>query len=285
LSSAPLRISEPTVAAASIDDRAALAAWRARAFALRHARGIRDRQERLRLRWALAIAIVCQVLFFFGLQQWTRPHFEVPEEVRVIHLRLIDPPSEPAPAPQAPPEPLAPTEVSAPPRVRIEPAIRPAARPREAAPESRHESVAAESNAKPSASPVPGVFDRSGRVLLPQENAVGDAERFAAQAPPEDYRPDPMAHLAPLPYKPTRFDKYWKPDDETLLGEWVRKATRKTVYDTRGGTRITCEAFLFFSACGWGPTPRVTIEELKAMRVVPPMPRNSADDPYQQPDD
>lgn len=269
-----------------MDDRAALAAWRARVFALRHAGGIRDRQERRRLRWAIVIAILCQLLFFIGLRHWMQLHVELPEEFRVIRLRLIDPPAEPALAPQAPPEPDLPAEVSAPPRTRSEPKTRPVDIPAQAAPESRREPAGvADGNAKQSPRPVPGVFDRSGRVLLPQENGVGDRARFAAQAPAENYRPDPMAHLAPLPYKPTPFDKYWKPGDETLLGEWVRKATRKTVHDTRGGTRITCEAFLFFSACGWGPTPRVTIEELKAMRVVPPMPRNSADDPYLQPDD
>ena len=94
-----------------------------------------------------------------------------------------------------------------------------------------------------------------------------------------------MAHLAPLPYKPTPFDRYWKPDDETLLGEWVRKATRKTVYDTAAERASPAKPSCSSAACGWGPTPRVSIEELKAMRVAPPMPRNSADDPYLQPED
>ncbi|SFN20211.1 hypothetical protein [Dokdonella immobilis] len=267
-------------------DREALAAWRARLLALRHTQGIRDRHERRRLRWALLIAILCQVVFVIGLRHWMRWQVGATEEFRVIHLRLIDPPVEPAPAPQARPEPVSPAEVSAPPRARSEPMTQSAGMPPEVASESRPQpAVVANSIATQPVRPVPGVFDRSGRVLLPKESGVGDPARFAAKVPEKTWRPDPMAHLSPLPYKPTPFDKYWKPADETLLGEWVRKATRKSVHDTRGGTRITCEAFLFFSACGWGPTPRVSIEELKAMRVVPPMPRRSADDPYLLPED
>ncbi|MEP6880881.1 MAG: hypothetical protein ABI866_02755, partial [Dokdonella sp.] len=97
------------------------------------------------------------------------------------------------------------------------------------------------------------------------------------------YTPNPMAHQSPLPYQATPFDRYWKPDGETLLGEWVRKASKEASHDTKYGTRVTCKAFLFLMACGWGPTPRVSIEELKAMRADPPAPRNSADDPWVPP--
>ena len=113
--------------------------------------------------------------------------------------------------------------------------------------------------------------------------AVDDPALFGARKPLAEFRSNPMSHESPLPYQPTRFDRYWKPDDETLLGEWVRKASKESSYDTKYGTRINCKAFLFLMTCGWGPTPRVSIEELKEMRANPPAPRTSADDPYLPP--
>jgi hypothetical protein len=129
------------------------------------------------------------------------------------------------------------------------------------------------------------VFDSEGRVRLP-DIAVVDAPRMLGQATQRDAaEPDPMRHQSPLPFEPTRFDRDWVSDDETLLGEWVRRLSKESSYDTKYGTRISCKAFLFLMACGWGPTPRVSIEELKGMRANPPLPRSTLEDPFVEPDE
>jgi hypothetical protein len=132
-------------------------------------------------------------------------------------------------------------------------------------------------------SAAPRIFKRDGSVDLPDAPENTDPAAFGSRAHVAPYTPNPMSHHSLLPYEPTMFERDWAPLNETLLGEWVREATKETSWDTQGGTRFTCTAFLFFGGCAWGPTPRVSIEELKRMRADPPMPRPLPSDPPAQP--
>ena len=238
-----------------------------------------DRRKRYRL--ALVISLIVHGMLYFGIRHWSLLHRDVTADSTVIHLRLIDGPSV------EPPREI--VRASSP----AQPAV--AAHEKKSAvvptPLSVRQSgtLFAEpinpvdvSNAVPakveSIDSVSAIFDQRGRVILPA--AVTDDPAVFGSRKHAPFTPNPMAHQSPLPYKATPFDRYWKPDGETLLGEWVRKASKEASYDTKYGTRVTCKAFLFLMACGWGPTPRVSIEELKAMRADPPAPRNSADDPW-----
>ncbi len=276
-----LRDDPASPVAAGDDD--ALAARRASVARLRRSGSGTGDDARRRLRLALAAALALHVLFFLGLRSSTQLHFDVPPETDVIHLRLID--AQPARAPAAPPSvplPPAPMPVAGhghagkpPPSSATPVPVAPVAAP--ARPAERNDIRAL-------AGPL-DLLDRDGSALLPEQAGDETPAKFGLRPRSKSFARDPMVHQSPLPYVATPFDRYWVADDETLLDEWVRKASRQTTYDTVHGTRITCQFFLFLSACGWGPIPRVSIEELKAMRVSPPLPRNSADDPYVPPRD
>jgi hypothetical protein len=282
--------SEQLIDPVSVDDHAfaELAAFRAgRSHARMHIEGDSDRRKRLRI--ALVISLILHGLLYLGIRQWTKLHWDTSAETQVIHLRLIAPePDSPLPIavqplPAAPdPGPVMPT----PSELSVDrPVPRIPDRPQLPVPAQPSVSPLASDAITPTLSDATiatGIFDKHGNVILPAA-PDDDPAVFGSRKRTPEYSPNPMAHASPLPYKKTPFDKYWKPDGETLLGEWVRKASKETTYDTIHGTRITCKAFLFLMACGWGPTPRVTIEELKAMRETPPAPRNSADDPYLPP--
>lgn len=270
----------PGQAAANSD---ALAERRARLVLLRGARGEVGPDDRRRFRIALVIALFAHVLLYLGLQSWTRLRIGIPEETDVIQLRLISPPSDARPASSpvdAGPAATNPVQGSA----AIPADSVPTGKPAQGAPFPRQPPHARQDQALAGAAPL-NLLDRSGSALLPEQAADHDALKFGRRPRTDGTSRDPMVHQSPLAYHATPFDRYWVADDETLLDEWVRKASRQTSYDTVHGTRITCQVFLFLSACGWGPIPRVSIEELKAMRVSPPLPRHSADDPYVQPVD
>lgn len=262
---------------------AALDALRTRLAAVRLLAHGDDRERRRRFRLALAIALLVHGLLYVGVRQWSLLHDEVASESEVIHLRLIDPQAQ-APEVPGPPSIERPVEVSSPDRVEVSvPATAAPRRPQEpgpvaTAPVRDLRDVAPDVDRQPT----PALFDRNARVVLPAPPDP-DPARFGSREHKPGYAPDPMVHTSPLPYKPTVFDRYWTPEGETLLGEWVRKASKESSYDTKHGTRITCKAFLFLMACGWGPTPRVSIDELRAMRVDPPGPRDTVDDPYLPP--
>jgi hypothetical protein len=245
-----------------------------------------DSDRRKRLQIALVVSLILHGLLYLGVRQWTLLHRENAADTQVIQLRLIEPVADiPLPLDVPPPPPsVEPARDPTTPTTSQLPAIAPAP-PMPVKPPSPPVSPLvsnAITPANPDANAATGIFDKEGRVILPAA-AEDDPAVFGSRKHTPEFSPNPMAHPSPLPYKATPFDRYWKPDGETLLGEWVRKASKETVYDTKHGTRITCKAFLFMMACGWGPTPRVTIEELKAMRENPPLPRHSADDPYVQP--
>ena len=250
-----------------------------------------DESERRRLVFSMAVALLVHAGLFVALLQWSRarPAGRVEQEP-ALQLRLIAEPvpvhevQEPVVAPASPVSPpRAPAAPKAPAQARddirsLSPAPQPA-RPAASAPIPM---PAAEAPSAPVVEAATGVepslhlFERDGSIVLPDpDSAPGDPAAFGSRARVPAYTPNPMVHRSPLPYEPTRFEGYWAPADENLLGEWMRRATFTRSWDTRYGTRITCSVFVLFGGCGWGHTPRVSIEELRRMRVEPPMPRPS----------
>ncbi|MBN8480420.1 MAG: hypothetical protein J0L88_02395 [Xanthomonadales bacterium] len=258
----------------------------------------RDGEARRRLLFSLAIAVLVHGVLALVLLQVTRVRRIAPvHDAPAIRLRLIERP--------APEQAQAAAPVRAGDTVQGDASTRQAAprmqvpkRPREpnepleartstAAAARTRTPAAAEAAAQTAALPL-RVFNRDGSVNLPDADSTAvaaDPTAFGRRQRTPAYTPDPMAHRSPLPYEPTRFERDWAPRDESLLGEWLRRSTRTTSRDTRGGTRITCSAFLFFGGCGWGPAPRVTIEELKRMRADPPLPRPSPPRPETEADE
>jgi hypothetical protein len=95
---------------------------------------------------------------------------------------------------------------------------------------------------------------------------------------------DAFARVNPVPYEPTRFNRYWPDVHESLGDEIWRKTTITYGWRTPWGTVVKCKTSLILlgvGGCGWGPAPSLTIEQLKALRapdlLLPPQP--SADDP------
>ena len=77
----------------------------------------------------------------------------------------------------------------------------------------------------------PGLFNTDGSVRVPG-NATGNASKPGAPGSKQAQRADAdraskWLDRPDFPYEPTMFDKYWRPTDETLLGEWVRRAIRE----------------------------------------------------------
>jgi hypothetical protein len=277
--------SGPLIDPVSVDERAFAEFVAQRAYRS-DTRRLADGDGERRQRWwlALVVSLILHGLLYLGIRHWTLLHQDTSADTQVIHLRLIAPepdsplPIDVQPLPAKPDQgPLTPAPSQLPDRF---PAPQIPSEPQSSVPALISNAI---TPAKSETAAAKGIFDKQGRVILPAA-AGDDPAVFGSRKHTPEYAPNPMAHASPLPYKETPFDKYWKPDGETLLGEWVRKASKETTYDTIHGTRITCKAFLFMMACGWGPTPRVTIEELKAMRESPPLPRHSADDPYVQPE-
>ncbi len=77
----------------------------------------------------------------------------------------------------------------------------------------------------------PGLFNADGSVRLPG-NAAGDASKPGAPGSKQAQRADAdraskWLERPSFPYEPTMFDKYWRPTNESLLAEWVRRAIRE----------------------------------------------------------
>jgi hypothetical protein len=64
-------------------------------------------------------------------------------------------------------------------------------------------------------------------------------------AAPWEQRIDPMV------YEPTAFEEIWKPDQESLMGEFFRRSTVTKTFKTPWGTKVTCSWVLIVGGCGW----------------------------------
>lgn len=244
-----------------------------------------DADERLRRRLAAGVALLLNLAFLVALDHVMRPlareraPWQRIAPTDVLQVRLIEetpPSSMPAPAQETPPmpEPPAPTVVERRPRARPNaPApSRTAAAPAEASPARENPVAPVQPDVSAPVSSTPQFYERNGQVRMP-DASVGAAETPFPQLPIVPTEGNPFVHRNPVPYEPTRFDKYFPSVRETLLGEVVRKATVKKAGRLPWGTYVECSWVLFFGGCGWGSPPRASIEELKAMRADPPMPK------------
>lgn len=122
----------------------------------------------------------------------------------------------------------------------------------------------------------PGLFDGQGRPRL----APGDRHEPGGGLPP-GMSTDDLAHLdrngtwlkrPPIGYEPTRFDRYWRPN-ETLLEEWVRKSIKDLVIPIPGTSKsIHCVVSILAlgGACGVSD-PNLNDQEVEA-RPPPDIP-------------
>jgi hypothetical protein len=153
----------------------------------------------------------------FALVVWwemqPRPAREVAQVPRgeALQVRLIAQPR----ATQAPPP-----AVPAPPPPRP-PAVR--ERPR---PDAMTASLPAAASSAPTSPP--RLYDRTGQLLLPTgpTTVAAPSPGYVQRMPQGDSRV--MSHDTPVKYKATRFEKYFPPPDETIVGEGGRSLRRAT---------------------------------------------------------
>lgn len=123
----------------------------------------------------------------------------------------------------------------------------------------------------PVAAPVsaaPRLYDRTGQPLLPAGAATTAAPTpgYVQRMPQGDSRV--MSHDSPIKYKATRFEEYFPPPDETIVGQTVRRALSAThtnehkPVDLGHGIHLKCKTLLGI------PTP---------MCVMPPAPPSKKD--------
>ncbi|HET6911714.1 MAG TPA: hypothetical protein VFH71_00010 [Rhodanobacteraceae bacterium] len=218
-------------------------------------RDIRDRKpprDRLRLGFALFLAIAFQVGLVVLLRLEMRPRYVAPADTErnAIQVSFFAPPSQPSAAPAAPqiapPPPLA----TPPPRLHhIEP--------------HRPNAMTATIGPPP---PALHVYGKNGQVLLPPASSVAATPDYKAPQPQE---PSLMKHTTPLPYHSTQFSKDWAPENESLGAKAFRRAAEATTKEKTirlpGGMKIKCAISPLLIAAGCGPEP------------PPPPPKNDND--------
>jgi hypothetical protein len=227
--------------------------------------------ERMRRRIALAISLLLNAAFSVVVDLAMRPQpRDFPSRSQPIQVRLIEiAESPPAPAFEPPAQPL----------VLLPPPTAPIRRaPRVHAITSREPvattaRVEAPPSPPPSAPPPLRLVGTDGRILLPDSMTASPSASVATTDEPP--LRDAFARRNPVPYTPTRFDKYFPPVEETLGGEIVRKTTVTRTFLTPWGTQITCSASLLMfgmGGCGWGYAPQLSADEMHAMHADPPLP-------------
>jgi|GEM_PF-1549957 len=239
--------------------------------------------ERRRRLAALTSVIALHLMFAIAAYRAAQPHrpdaARVPPAVDgVMHLRLIDDLPDPSPAAGAPVPPAVLSTPSIPVPASASGAVAPPYRPPSseiAAPQAPAGADTAAAADRDGDVPTPLWIERDGAPRLPA--SVAAPRTFSNRPLREAGAPDPLAHRSPLPYAPTRFEKDWAPRDETLGGQWLREHTVSRTVDLPQGYQVRCMWMLILGGCGWGKAPQATIEELKAMRADPPMPRGVVD--------
>jgi len=179
--------------------------------------------ERSIRRVAFVVALLLNAVFIVALYFGTKPHAAPSRSGHPLIVRLIAPVE---PLPVEAPEPM-------PPSHRHERSMKPAAR--------------APASGRAPAKRLPGsvapsrlhLFDTTGRILLPESETALHA------APPSPH--DLLARANPLPYRPTRFDRYFPPVGESLGGEIVRKTQFTQTWLTPWGTQVTCSGTLILA--------------------------------------
>ena len=218
---------------------------------------MRPAPDRRAVAWGIALALMLTMievgLFDVAMRREIARVGHAPPD-RVLHVELIE--EERPLAPPVVTEPAPPLRFPAPAQHRARVARRQG--PREPAPETlpRKET--------------PRLFGLDGRVLLPE---AGDGTHSGSGMQEGSAHGDAFARTNPVPYTPTRFNSYWPDVRETLGEEIMRKTTIVYGWRTPWGTVVECKASLILlgiGGCGWGPAPRLTIEQLRAIRADPP---------------
>ncbi|KAF1688072.1 hypothetical protein B1992_01205 [Pseudoxanthomonas broegbernensis] len=138
----------------------------------------------------------------------------------------------------------------------------------------------------------PGLFDGQGRVRLPGEGqgegpgqgpgqgpGEGTAERGAPGGENDAWTRERIEQAGtwlkrpPYDYEPTRFDRYWVPN-ESLLAEWVRKGIQSVAIPIPGtrGKKINCVISLLQLGGGCGITDPNLNEQPAVARPPPDVP-------------
>ncbi len=90
------------------------------------------------------------------------------------------------------------------------------------------------------------LYAPDGAPLLPAASASAPTPAYIPHRPTGDMQV--MRHADPLPYRPTRLDKYFPPPDESAGGAAVRKLSQAVVKTTDislpGGIHLKCKAVL-----------------------------------------
>lgn len=214
-------------------------------------------RRRLGTALLLALALHALALLLAGLLPWreqavTQPPLAItlrtqPPVVLPAPQRLPLPPAQvrPLPPPAMVPDLPAPVRPADAPSTPAAPTTAPAT------PAQPVTTAAPAPRAAAEPSPRIAVYGLDGRLKLPASVLEGepapvpswvDAPREAA---PWEQRADPLV------YEPTAFEPYWKPVDETLLGEFFRRNTRTRTFKLPDGTRVTCSWVLIIGGCGW----------------------------------
>jgi hypothetical protein len=186
---------------------------------------------------ALVLTIIEVGLFDVEMRREAARIGHVPPD-RVLHVDLIE-----EQWPVAPP-----VVVEIPPLLRLPAPVQHRTRPRVVQRETPRES--------PQATPSdekPRLFGLDGHVLLPDQPAGSGG--VPTTFPQGGAHGDALARTNPVPYVPTRFDRYWPDLHETLGDEVWRKTTVAYSWITPWGTRFVCKSNLLLlgvGGCGWG---------------------------------
>lgn len=208
--------------------------------------------ERRNLRLLLALVLLAHVLLGWLTWRILRPSSPGYGEGGVIAVTLIEPTSNlPPPPPLLEPPPL---------QGHAAPAVPP--RRLHYVPPAKGAIQAEMQGVK---GPPLELYESNGQIRLPP-----DASRQAAPAPaystPELQGSQIYSGKSPVPYKPTRFNKDWAPDHESLgaktIGRAVDKAIEKTTVQKTvhlpGGIKLHCalSPLALFAGCkGDDPQP------------------------------
>ncbi len=219
----------------------------------------------VRLRWVLSVLLLLHILGAVlvdrAMQLQALPPAAAPQEsIEIVFLdAAATAPAAVADAePPATPPVVATLDAPAPVALPIRQAL---SRPQPPSPPNAMRAPVQPLAAPSAASPAPVVLDSlqlfndDGSPRLSKQ-AIEAAQPLVAApgfAPP---KPQALAPIrSPIPYKPTRFDEYWVPSNESLGAEVMRRVIVEKEFRTPWGTRWRCAWIIILGGCGDVPPP------------------------------
>lgn len=199
---------------------------------LHQVRWRREPVSRRRVAALLMASVLLNALGLLALSRGMHPHAQAvarshPGEAIEVRLHEARAPAAPSPPPPAA---LPDMTVRAPSRPRTTPP-----------PPSRPPPPAVDEKPNPQAAAAQ-LFDRQGKVILPQGAVAGPASSAPAyQAGILNARSRPAQPQSPVKYQATRFEQAWVPDGENILQSAVRRTLLEgTVMKLPGGYKFKC---------------------------------------------